>query len=190
MRVDANGIADDARLGASVAVNGVCLTISRIDGAYLSFDVIRETLNRSTLGRLKAGDYVNLERSLTVGDRLDGHFVQGHIDGQARLTRRITTEAEFVLWFEADAELMPYIVPKGSIAVSGVSLTIAAVSGNEFSVALTPTTLGWTTLEKLHVPDPVNIETDILARTVVHALTNRPQPGGITLEKLNEHGFL
>lgn len=190
LRIDAGAVAEDAKPGASIAVNGACLTISRLDGTHLSFDVIKETLNRSTLGLLQPGARVNLERSLAVGDRLDGHFVQGHVDGQARLRRRQTTGEEFALWFQAGAELMPCIVPKGSIAVDGVSLTVAAVSGNEFSVALTPTTLAWTTLEDLREGDPVNIETDILVRTIVRTLSTMRGTGGITMDKLSEHGFL
>lgn len=190
LRLDAGSVADDAKSGASIAVNGVCLTITDLDGAHLSFDVIKETLKRSTLVRLRAGARVNLERSLGVGGRVDGHFVQGHVDGQARIARRIATGEEFTLWFEADAELLPCIVPKGSIAVDGVSLTIATVSGNEFSVALTPTTLERTTLGDLREGDPVNIETDILARTVVHMLSNTQRVGELTLDKLREHGFL
>ena len=190
LRVDAGPVADDARPGASVSVSGVCLTVSHIDGARLSFDVINETLNRSTLRLLKPGARVNLERSLVVGGRLDGHFVQGHVDAQARLARRIATGGEFVLWFEAGAEPMPCIVPKGSIAVDGVSLTVAAVSGTGFSVALVPTSLERTTLGDLREGDPVNIETDILARTVVHTLSNVSGARGITVEKLTEHGFL
>jgi len=190
LRVDAGPVADGAERGASVAVNGVCLTISHIADTCLSFDVIRETLKNSTLGRLKTGDRVNLERALAMGDRLDGHFVQGHVDGQARVSRRITTAEESVLWFEAGAELMPYIVPKGSITVDGISLTIAAVSGPRFSVALTPTTFERTTLGRRREGDPVNIETDILVRTVVHTLSHLNTAGGVTLEKLGEHGFL
>ncbi len=190
LRVDAGSVAGDAKPGASIAVNGVCLTVTDLDGAHLSFDVIKETLDRSTLGRLRAGARVNLECSLQVGGRVDGHFVQGHVDGQARIARRIAAGEESTLWFKADAELTPYIVPKGSIAVDGISLTIAAVSGNEFSVALTPTTLARTTLGDLRQGDPVNIETDILARTVVHMLSNTQRVGGITPEKLHEHGFL
>ena len=190
LRVDAGPVADDAIPGASISVSGVCLTVSHTDGARLSFDVIKETLNRSTLRLLKPGARVNLERSLAVGGRLDGHFVQGHVDAQAHLARRIATREEFVLWFEAGAEPMPCIVPKGSIAVDGVSLTVEAVSETEFSVALVPTTVERTTLGDLREGDPVNIETDILVRTIVHTLSNVSRARGLTLEKLSEHGFL
>ena len=190
LRVDAGPVAQDAAPGASVAVDGVCLTISHLADTCMSFDVIKETLERSTLGRLTTGARVNLERALALGDRLEGHFVQGHVDGQARLKRRIATATECVLWFEVGAELMPCIVPKGSIAVDGISLTVAAVSGHQFSVALTPTTLERTTLADRREGDPVNIETDILARTVVHALSHTRVAGGVTLEQLGEHGFL
>ncbi|MFH0982232.1 MAG: riboflavin synthase [Planctomycetota bacterium] len=190
LRVDAGPVAADAKPGASIAVNGVCLTVRHLDGPHLSFDVIQETLRRTTLGRLQVGDRVNLERSLMMGDRLDGHFVQGHVDGQARLVRRVATGAEHMLWFEAAAELMPCVVPKGSIAVDGVSLTIAEVSGHQFSVALTPTSLDRTTLGERREGEWVNLETDILVRTIVHTLAHRRETGGLTLEQLREQGFL
>lgn len=154
-------------LGASVCVSGVCLTVTADDCKSLSFDVVPETLSRSTLGTLRPGDRVNLERSLRAGDRMDGHVVQGHVDGAARVVRVSSGLEGYVLEFAVDAALLPYIIPKGSIAIDGVSLTIASVSGEHFTVAIIPTTLSMTTLGQRRVGDPVNIETDILARTVV-----------------------
>jgi riboflavin synthase len=190
LTVDAGAVAEGLTLGASVALDGVCLTVSSIDGSLLTFDVITETLHRSTLGRLRVNDRVNLERSLRIGDRLDGHFVQGHIDGKATVSRRQVSPREWVLWFEPPADVLRYIVPKGSVAINGVSLTIAAIQRSEFSVALIPTTVERTTLEDLKVGDEVNVETDVLVRTVVHTLGELRGGGDLTEAKLREHGFL
>lgn len=188
LRIDAPCVAEWIKAGASVSVSGVCLTVAAIEGLRLSFDVIRETLERSTLGRIRAGDRVNLERSLAVGDRLDGHFVQGHVDGTAAVRRRISTSREFVLWLAPEAPVMRHVVPKGSIAVDGVSLTIAAVRDAEFSVALIPTTLERTTLGDRREGDRVNIESDILVRSLVHYLDRLRPEAGLTVEKLIEQG--
>jgi riboflavin synthase len=189
LRVDAGPAAQGARPGASVAVNGVCLTITHAASAELSFDIIKESLRRSTLERLRAGAPVNLERALVAGGRLDGHFVQGHVDGQARLVRRTESGGECRLWFEPEAELLRYVVPKGSVAVDGVSLTVAEVKNAHFSVALIPTTLATTTLGGLRAGEAVNLETDILVRTIAHLLANLSDAGGLTLAKLREYGF-
>ena len=190
LTVDAGPLADGVAVGASVAVDGVCLTVSDLDGPRLDFDVITETLDRSTLGSLGVNGRVNLERSLRVGERIDGHFVQGHVDGVATVSRRQASAGELVLWFRPASQVMRYIVPKGSVAVSGVSLTVASVEAAEFSVACIPTTLARTTLGDLNVGDRVNIETDILVRTIVHALNGIGAAGGLTEAKLREHGFL
>jgi riboflavin synthase len=190
LTISAGPCAEGLRPGASLAINGVCLTATERNGDALAFDVIAETLRRSNLGDLAAGDHVNLERSLRVGDRIDGHFVQGHVDGRARLERRQTGEAEFKLWFRPDRELEPYIVPKGAIALDGVSLTIADLSESSFSVALTPTTLERTTLGRLQPGDAVNVETDLVARIVVHQLQRGGSGRGVDWAMLAEHGFL
>ncbi len=190
LTVDVGLLAADAAEGASLAVDGVCLTVARRDGSQIDFDVIPETLRRSTLGRLRAGGRVNLERSLRAGDRIDGHFVQGHVDGVATVIRKQVCEGESVLWLALPQGLAPYIVPKGSVALAGVSLTIAAVAPGEFSVALIPTTLSRTTLGDLEVGAQVNVETDILVRTVVHTLKGLTESPGLTEAKLREHGYL
>ncbi len=190
LAVDAGPVARNAAEGASIAVDGVCLTICGIRGSQLEFDVIAETLARSTLGQRRVNDRVNLERALRVGDRLDGHFVQGHVDGKAVHTRRQVSEREWVLWFRPEADVVRYVIPKGSVAISGVSLTVAAVDAPEFSVALIPTTLDRTTLPDLAIGDETNLETDILARTVVHTLGGMSLPGELTEAKLREHGYL
>jgi riboflavin synthase len=145
--------------GDSVAVDGVCLTA--VDGSRLAFDVVDETLSRTTLGGLAPGDPVNLEPALRAGEPLGGHIVQGHVDGLGRV--RSTGEQ---VWIDAPPGLGRYLVEKGSITVDGVSLTVAAVDGGGFAVALVPHTLEVTTLGALEPGDPVNLEVDVLAKYV------------------------
>lgn len=160
------GLPEPLALGESVAVNGCCLTVVAADGDQFVVQAGPETLLRTNLGEKAAGDAVNLERSLRVGDRLGGHFVQGHIDTTAVLReRRQDGEWEF-LAFDIDRAWTPLMVPKGSIAVDGVSLTLVDVTADGFSVMLIPHTLAVTTLGTLRVGDRVNIETDMLARHV------------------------
>jgi riboflavin synthase len=163
----------DLRGGESIAVNGCCLTVAEISAGELGFDVIRETLDKTNLGLLSAGDEVHVERALRVGDRIDGHFVQGHIDGTARLVDRIDSETETRLAIQAPAELAKYLVPKGSVAIDGVSLTVAAVKGDVFEVALIPTTLQLTTLGRRAIGWPFNLETDMFSKTIVTWLERR-----------------
>jgi riboflavin synthase len=161
-----DGFGSDAQIGESVAINGCCLTAVAIDRNLFTFEAGRETLSRTNLGDLRAGDPVNLERALPVGGRLGGHFVQGHIDGAARV-ERVETEGEWVtMWFRAPELLLHTLVPKGSVAVDGVSLTVVEVTADRFSVALIPHTLDVTTLGIRKPGDAVNIETDILGKYV------------------------
>jgi riboflavin synthase len=157
----------DAALGQSIAVNGCCLTIAAIHQGMMSFDAVPETLSKTNLGLLKPGDPVHLEQSLRVGDRLDGHMVQGHIDGVAPLLARQDDGAECRLTISAPAHLSPYIVTKGSVALDGVSLTVAAVRNGAFEVALIPTTTSVTALARRPIGWPLNLETDMIAKTVV-----------------------
>jgi riboflavin synthase len=151
----------EAELGDSVAIAGVCLTVTERENGTLVFDVVAETLDRTTLGKLTAGARVNVEPSLRAGDPLGGHIVQGHVDGVGSLRER----AELT-WFDAPAEITRYCVEKGSIAVDGTSLTVAAVDDEGFAVALIPHTLAATTLGALELGDPVNLEVDVLAKYV------------------------
>lgn len=163
-----DGLASDDPivLGESIAVNGCCLTAVAIDGERFEVQAGPETLLRTNLGARAAGDRVNLERSLKVGDRLGGHFVQGHVDTVAVLQERRTEGEWEFLAFSIDPAWTPLMVPKGSIAVDGVSLTLVEVLEDGFSVMLIPHTLAVTTLGLLHPGDAVNIETDMLARHV------------------------
>lgn len=175
--------------GASVCVDGVCLTVADVRSPVLEFDVISETLERSTLRSLRVGAHVNLEPSLRAGDPIDGHLVQGHVDGTAELVRRDASAAQHVLHFSAEPQVRPYIIPKGSIALDGVSLTIAGISHDGFSVALIPTTLELTTLERLRVGDRVNVESDMIVRTIVHRLDTQTPTDSLTHDHLRSCGF-
>ena len=192
LTIDLGPLAEHLRAGDSVAVSGACLTVAALAGSAASFDVVAETLSRTRLGRLRPGQRVNLERSLRVGEALEGHLVQGHVDGLA-MVKAIRRRGEWLVEFSAPRDLTDQMAPKGSIAVDGVSLTLVDVSAGTFSVALIPTTLAETTLADLKVGDPVNIETDVIGKYVRRYLQQAgPQPGtsgGLTLEKLKDAGF-
>lgn len=164
----------DAELGSSIAVNGCCLTVVELGEAHLAFDLSEETLRRTALGRLSPGDPVNLERPLTLMSRLGGHLVQGHVDGVGAIAGLEPTEQGGV-WMsvEAPAGLSRYLVEKGSVAVDGVSLTVAALDGSRFAVALIPHTLTATTLGVARVGDPVNLEVDVIAKYVEALMDGR-----------------
>lgn len=163
----------DLRDGESIAVNGVCLTIAEFTPDEVSFDVIAETIEKTNLGLLRVGDEVHVERALRVGDRFDGHFVQGHVDGRARLVEQRTSDTEWCLVVEAPDQLAKYLALKGSVAIDGVSLTIAALRGNVFELALIPTTLEITALGRRPVGWLFNFEADMMSKTVVHWLEQR-----------------
>lgn len=163
----------DARHGESVAVNGVCLTIAELSRGLLAFDVVPETLSKTNLGALAAGDLVHVERALKVGDRIDGHFVQGHVDGLALLLGQSDANDEVRLRCELPADLAKYVVPKGSVCLDGVSLTVAAVDGQQFEVALIPTTVQLTRLASREKGWRFNFEADVLSKTIISFLERR-----------------
>ncbi len=174
-------------LGGSIAVNGVCLTITNFDANSFSVDMMPETLIRTNLGLLGAGDRVNLERPLVLGGRLGGHLVQGHVDDTARVAS-VTWDGETMLIrFEADPEVMRYIVEKGFIAVDGVSLTVVTRNAGSFQVSIVNYTQKHTTLGSRQVGDLVNLEIDIIAK-YVEQLSQTHSPG-ITADFLQKHGF-
>jgi riboflavin synthase len=160
----------DAEHGASIAVNGVCLTVVTHGDGEFTVDVMQETLLRSALGGLAPGAPVNLERAVTMATRLGGHIVQGHVDGVGTVLRRDPAEHWDVVEIEAPADLLRYVVEKGSITVDGVSLTVAAVGSSSFTVSLIPTTLELTTLGRRRPGDAVNLEVDVLAKYVERLL--------------------
>ncbi len=160
-------------VGASVAVSGVCLTVVERAGGRSEVELSPETVARTTLGELAAGRHVNLEPALRAGDSLGGHWVQGHVDGRTEVVGREPAGEHVIMRFALPRELAPYVVYKGSIAVDGVSLTVAERTRDQFAVALIPHTLGVTTLGELAPGDRVNLETDLLGKYVVQALAER-----------------
>jgi riboflavin synthase len=184
--IAAPSLASELALGESVALNGTCLTVVERGPDTCHFQAGPETLGRTNLGELVPGDRVNLERALRVGDRLGGHLVQGHVDGLARVVQRIRQGEWELVWFHCTADLTAQMVPKGSVAVDGVSLTLVDVAADRFSVALIPHTLANTTLGFKQAGTTVNLETDLLAKYVWKCLRG----GGVTLDTLREAGFV
>lgn len=183
--------AQKAEVGDSVAINGVCLTVVQKHDARLWFDAVQETLRRSNLGELKSGDRVNLEDSLRVGDAIGGHFVQGHVDTTGVVQRLEPQGNAVVMVVGVTEEWMRYVVPKGSVAVDGVSLTVVDTWRTEFSVWLIPHTRAVTTLGFRRVGDKVNLEFDMLAKYIERLLEARQgSSGGIQLEMLRRTGFV
>ncbi|MEO8108013.1 MAG: riboflavin synthase [Actinomycetes bacterium] len=166
-------VTSDARLGDSIAVNGVCLTVTDVGGGEFTADVMDETLQRTSLGTLEPGSAVNLERPLTLASRLGGHLVQGHVDATTTVTERTPGDNWEIVRFTLPAEVARYVVEKGSVTLDGVSLTVAAVSEESFSVSLIPTTLELTTLGSKRPGELVNLEVDVIAKYVERML-----PGG------------
>jgi len=193
LSIDIGPLSNDLKLGDSIAVSGACLTVSQFEGNIAEFDVIAETLKRTTLGEFRPGRKVNLERAMRLSDGLDGHIVQGHVDAVATV-RRMDRRQPCVLELQADADLAALMAPKGSVAIDGVSLTLAEISVDRFSVGLIPTTLAETTLGELSPGDSVNVEADIIGKYVVAFLKRMTGQssgsGAVTLDKLREAGFI
>lgn len=171
LTVAASVVHSDANIGDSIAINGCCLTVIKIDGDQLSFEAGSETLSRTNLGKLETGSPVNLERALAVGQRMGGHYVSGHIDVLATVDQRNEDGQWAEFWFRVPSEWTKQMANKGSVAIDGISLTLVEVQAERFSVALIPHTLAATTLRDRNVGDTVNIETDLLAKYVQQQLT-------------------
>ncbi|WP_270887883.1 riboflavin synthase [Pedococcus sp. 5OH_020] len=167
-------VTQDAVHGASIAVNGICLTVVEHSSGRFTVDVMAETLSRTSLGSLAAGDPVNLERAMSTGSRFGGHVVQGHVDATATITERVPGDRWEVVRFSLPPTVARYVVEKGSITVDGVSLTVATLGTDSFTVSLIPTTLALTTLGHKVVGDPVNLEVDVLAKYVERLLAFAP----------------
>jgi riboflavin synthase len=178
------------QVGDSVAINGVCLTVVRREPHRLWFDVVQETLRRSNLGRLKLGDKVNLEDALHVGEAMGGHFVLGHVDTTGTVQRLVPQGNAVVMVLGVDEEWMRYVVPKGSVAIDGVSLTVVDVGASDFSVWLIPHTRAMTTLGFRQIGDEVNVEFDMLAKYIESLLQARRGSGGVDMEMLRQAGFV
>lgn len=190
IRVEAKKILSDIHLGDSIAVNGVCLTVTKADGSIFQADVMNETLNRSSLGNLRTGSTVNLERAMPAYGRFGGHIVSGHIDGTGKIIN-IKNDG-IAVWYtiEADNNIMRYIVEKGSIAIDGISLTVAKTDKNNFSVSIIPHTAVQTVLSSKKVGDIVNLENDIIGKYVERLMSPVNKEGVMDMGFLSERGFL
>ncbi len=187
LTVRAGTVLQGVELGASIAVNGVCLTVTNLAANSFTVGLAAETLNRSNLGRLKGGDPVNLERPLGLGGELGGHLVQGHIDGTAEITRTTPASGSTVFRFAAPPEIMRYVVEKGFIAIDGVSLTITTRNIEYFEIAVIDYTKSHTIFNNRRIGDQVNVEIDIMAKYVERFI--QAQRPGLTAEYLREQGF-
>ena len=187
LSIFANKILKNSKIGDSIAVDGVCLTIVSRRGQTLAFDMMKETIDKTTLKYLKKGSQVNLERSLKFGSRLGGHFVLGHVDGVGFIKKKVALPNYVEFQISMDKKLMRYVVPKGSICVDGISLTVGFVKKNYFSVYIIPHTLKITTLGRKKLLDKVNIETDIVAKYITDKkkLARLFQDGFFRYNKIN-----
>ena len=180
----------EVRIGDSIAVNGVCLTVTAFDGGRFLFDASPETISRTTFSLMRPGALLNLERALKMGDRLDGHIVTGHVDATATLKSRRQSGNSTVLSFSLHNDHSRLLVEKGSVAVDGISLTVSEVTTDSFSVVIIPHTLSGTTLGTLATGSPVNIETDVIAKYIARLSAPYVKNGGLTMEKLAQNGFI
>lgn len=187
LKIYANKIFDDLKIGDSVAVNGVCLTACEIAKPYFTADVMAETMRKTCIGNLVKGSHVNLERAIAMGGRFGGHIVTGHIDGTGIITNKVCEDNAVLVTISADEDIMKYIVMKGSVALDGVSLTVAMVENNSFTVSLIPHTAKETTILDKKTGDKINIECDIIGKYVKKFTTD--ESNGITMDFLRENGF-
>ena len=193
LTVSGDKIFSDLKLGDSVATNGVCLTVTSFSKGIFTADVMNETLKRSNLGELRQGSMVNLERAMIANGRFGGHIVSGHIDGTGVITK--IEQDDIAVWYtiRADRKIMNYIIEKGSVAIDGISLTIAKVTDNDFSVSLIPHTAKETVLGYKKTGDTVNLENDVVGKYIEHFLSFKEEPetksSGITKEFLLKAGF-
>jgi riboflavin synthase len=188
LSVAAKVVLDDVQLGDSIAINGACMTVVRFTRDEFLVQVSPESYARTTLGDLKAGDKVNLERAMALGERFGGHVVQGHVDGVGRV-EQVQQQGDFSLWtFSAPKDVSKYLVPKGSVTINGISLTVVDPQKNTFDVAIIPKTLQETTLRSMRPGDSINLEADIFSKHVLHYMTQVGSEG-LTMEMLTRHGF-
>jgi len=188
--VQAPTIAPELHIGDSVAVNGVCVTVTCTNPGIFQFNAAQETLTKTTLSKWRVGTKVNLERPLKLGDSLDGHWVLGHVDEIVKVVSRKSQGSSILLTIELPEDLVPLVVPRGSIALDGVSLTIARLDGRKATVSLVPHTLKNTTLGDRKVGDLLNVEADILGKHVVQYMKTRGDSSKITKDLLKNQGFI
>ena len=191
IRIAAKKVLEGTKVGDSIAVNGVCLTVTEHDGSVFSADVMNETLMRSSLGSLKAGSKADLERAMPADGRFGGHIVSGHIDGTGVISAIQKDGIAVRYTVSAESRLLRYIAEKGSVAIDGISLTVASVNDSSFSVSVIPHTAENTVLPLRKVGDTVNIETDVIAKYIEKLLRPAPQKNsGVTMEQLAKNGFI
>ena len=191
LAIAAETVLTDVHLGDSIAVNGICLTVTSFDRHHFTADVMPETVRRTSLAELKKGSPVNLERALSLSSRLGGHIVSGHIDGIGHVARIATDGIARVITISIPKDMEPFIVEKGSITIDGISLTVVSVGSSQFSVSIIPHTMANTTLMDKHPGAIVNLETDVIGKYVHSFTVGHPSSAssGLTMEKLLENGF-
>ena len=195
LAIEANFDLDQTKIGDSISVSGACLTAVKIDGRLFEVDISPETLQMTTFGQAKVGQRVNLERSLRLSDRIDGHLVSGHIDGMGEIRQRETLGNAIIVTIDVPETLSKYMITKGLVAVDGISLTINFCDAGSFSVSIIPLTAKWTTIGFKNKGDPVNIETDMLGKYVERFMNARSEnaetpSSGIDKDYLLKTGFL
>jgi len=190
LSIDLQKLSQQIKIGDSISINGVCLTVTKLTNGVASFDLSCETIEKTTLGKLSVGSTVNIELAMKADDRFGGHFVLGHVDGTASI-KKIDKKGQFVnMTLTAPKDLIGQMIPKGSVAVDGISLTIAEIDNDSFTVALIPQTLKETTLGAVKIGQKVNIETDIISKSVRKHLEGLGITKGLmTIDKLKELGF-
>lgn len=187
--INCHKVLDGCKIGDSIAVNGVCLTVTEIGKSFFIADISPETLKVTALNYLKTGDFVNLERALPANGRFGGHIVSGHIDGTARIITIVKNNNFYDLEIELNPSESRYVIRKGSITINGISLTVANVEGERIKIAIIPHTYENTNLSDLKTGDYVNIEVDIVAKYIEKFLSTRDNKSGISMDFLEENGF-
>jgi riboflavin synthase len=193
LTISANRILSDVKLGDSIAVNGVCLTVTSFSSTQFTVDVMPETINATSLKETARGSAVNLERAMAANGRFGGHIVSGHVDGIGTIQSRKEISNAVYFWIKTSPELLKYIVSKGSICIDGISLTVVEVEDDQFSISIIPHTIEETILQFRHVGSIVNIECDMLAKYMEKLLEQRlkqPESKGLTMNLLSENGYL
>ena len=189
MTVLAKTVLEGVQEGDSIAINGACMTVVTFDAESFVVQISPESFSRTTLGNLKVGDAVNLERAMAIGQRVGGHFVQGHVDGVGKV-ESVVPQGDFQLWtFRAPKEVAKYLVPKGSVSIEGISLTVVDPKADAFSVAIIPATQEKTTLAMKGPGDEVNMEADMFGKHIYHYLKGGASDEGLSLDHLRQHGF-
>lgn len=173
--INAAVVLEDLKIGDSIAVNGVCLTVVKLQNEAFALEAVGETLEKTSIGKLRVGDHLNLERSISGSGRFGGHFVQGHVNATGNITQWYPRGENWFLEVEIPRNLMRYIIPEGSIAIEGISLTVAAITDNRIDINIIPHTAKVTNLQFKHVGDPVNLEVDMIAKYIENLLTYKEQ---------------